>query len=83
MIFITQSYVYLEIEQSRQSESRDDWTASILTGVDWKSLCIPACLPLTIRYFPDEAILRKEYFEYNYTMIIEDGPASGRLISDR
>ena len=53
-----------------------------MTGVDWKSLCMPACLPLTINYFPDEASLKKHYFEYHYTMVIEDA-LEDNLVIDR
>ena len=31
------------------------WTGT-LKGVDWKSLCFPASLPLTIHYFPDHKV---------------------------
>ena len=44
----------------------------MLTKVDWKSLSMPACLPLTINYFPDEKTLLQNYDEYNYTMIMEE-----------
>ncbi|XP_057295818.1 GATOR complex protein DEPDC5-like isoform X1 [Hydractinia symbiolongicarpus] len=51
-----------------------DWISNVTQGVDWKSLCMPACLPLTLNYFPDETSLRSVYFEYHYTMVIEDLP---------
>eukprot|EP00794_Sanderia_malayensis_P014226 gene14226-15709_t len=57
-----------------------DWTATILTGVDWKSLSIPACLPLTTDYFPDQKIFENDYCWYNYTIIMDDN--SARLSSD-
>ncbi|CAL4145462.1 unnamed protein product, partial [Meganyctiphanes norvegica] len=31
-----------------------EWTAAMTTGVDWKSLTLPACLPITTDYFPDD-----------------------------
>ena len=30
-------------------------------GVDWKSLTIPACLPITTDYFPEERALQTDY----------------------
>lgn len=36
--------------------------------IKWKSLCSPACLPLTTDYFPSEQELIDEYQEYNYTV---------------
>ena len=49
-----------------------DWTAAIKTNVDWKSLTIPACLPLTSEFCPDKRTLNSEYLEYNYELCIED-----------
>ena len=43
-----------------------------MTGVDWKSLCMPASLPLTISHFPDEPSLKKFYSENHYNLVIED-----------
>ena len=42
-----------------------------MTGVDWKSLCMPASLPLTISHFPDEPSLKKFYSENHYNLVIE------------
>jgi len=47
------------------------WTGT-LKGVDWKSLCFPACLPLTIDYFPEHRTLSDLYVEYNYSIVIEN-----------
>ncbi|RXG51242.1 DEP domain-containing protein 5 [Armadillidium vulgare] len=38
-----------------------EWKAEITTGVDWKSLTLPACLPLTTDYFPDKQSLQYDY----------------------
>lgn len=35
---------------------------------NWKSLCFPACLPLTIEYFPTPEELSEYYLEYTYTV---------------
>ncbi|XP_023323795.1 GATOR complex protein DEPDC5 [Eurytemora carolleeae] len=41
--------------------------ATIATGVDWKSITYPACLPVTTDYKPDQRTLETEYLisEYN------------------
>lgn len=38
-------------------------------GVDWKSLTIPACLPITTDYFPDKRTLNTDYVESLYTLV--------------
>ena len=50
---------------------RHTWTGT-LKGVDWKSLCFPACLPLTIHHFPDHKTLSELYAEYNYNIVIDE-----------
>lgn len=41
----------------------------IHTGVDWKSLTIPACLPITTDYFPDQRSLNNDYVVSDYTLL--------------
>lgn len=48
--------------------SEKDWTAAMKTSVDWKSLTIPACLPLTTDYHPDQRLLDNRYFIYPNNM---------------
>lgn len=43
----------------------------ILSGVDWKSLTIPACLPITTDYFPDKRSLNNDYVVSDYTLLPE------------
>lgn len=38
-------------------------------GVDWKSLTIPACLPITTDFFPDKRSLNNDYVLSIYTLI--------------
>lgn len=40
-------------------------------GVDWKSLTIPACLPITTDYFPDQRSLHNDYVVSDYTLLPE------------
>ena len=41
-------------------------------GVDWKSLTIPACLPITTDYFPDKRSLNNDYLVSDYTLLPDD-----------
>ncbi|XP_022711750.1 GATOR complex protein DEPDC5-like isoform X2 [Varroa jacobsoni] len=50
------------------------WTPALTTGVDWKSLVIPACLPLTTDYFPDPHTLVADYTLSDYCLLPEDIP---------
>jgi DEP domain-containing protein 5 len=49
-----------------------EWSASTKTGVDWKSLTIPACLPITTDYFPDKRSLNNDYVLSIYTLLPDD-----------
>lgn len=42
------------------------------TGVDWKSLTIPACLPITTDYFPDKRSLQNDYLVSDYNLLPDD-----------
>ncbi|XP_064646189.1 GATOR1 complex protein DEPDC5-like [Lineus longissimus] len=41
-------------------------------GVDWKSLCYPAQLPMTTDYFPDQEALQKYYVFTDYSLLPDD-----------
>lgn len=41
-------------------------------GVDWKSLTIPACLPITTDYFPDDVCLCRDYVFSDYNLLPDD-----------
>lgn len=47
-------------------------TFSTRKGVDWKSLTIPACLPITTDYFPDKRSLHNDYVISDYTLLPDD-----------
>ncbi|CAL1272426.1 unnamed protein product [Larinioides sclopetarius] len=49
-----------------------EWTPAVTTGVDWKSLVIPACLPITTDYFPDRRSLQIDYVISDYNLLPED-----------
>ena len=42
------------------------------TGMDWKSLTEPACLPVTIDFFPSEDVLSRDYFEYPSKIVVSN-----------
>ncbi|CAG9822060.1 unnamed protein product [Phaedon cochleariae] len=46
-----------------------EWTPALTTGVDWKSLTIPACLPITTDYFPDRRALNIDYVVSLYSLL--------------
>ncbi|CAG7725373.1 unnamed protein product [Allacma fusca] len=48
------------------------WTPALTTGVDWKSLTIPACLPITTDYFPDDKSLQIDYVLSEYSLLPDD-----------
>nr|CAD7570654.1 unnamed protein product [Timema californicum] len=41
-------------------------------GVDWKSLTIPACLPITTDYFPDKRSLQNDFVVSDYNLLPDD-----------
>ncbi|XP_073982946.1 GATOR complex protein Iml1 isoform X2 [Rhodnius prolixus] len=49
-----------------------EWTPALTTGVDWKSLTIPACLPITTDYFPDDVCLCRDYVFSDYNLLPDD-----------
>ncbi|XP_050548397.1 GATOR complex protein Iml1-like, partial [Daktulosphaira vitifoliae] len=49
-----------------------DWLSQFSSGVDWKSLVFPACLPITTDYFPDDVTLQSYYVFSNYNLLPED-----------
>lgn len=40
--------------------------------MDWKSLTIPACLPITTDYFPDQKALQTDYVVSLYNLLPDD-----------
>lgn len=49
-----------------------EWTPAMTTGVDWKSLVMPACLPITTDFMPDINALKNDFFHYTYDLIPDD-----------
>lgn len=50
------------------ASGEQEWTPAITTGVDWKSLTMPACLPLTTDFFPSKTSLQNDYVIGEYTI---------------
>lgn len=50
------------------ASGEQEWTPAITTGVDWKSLTMPACLPLTTDFFPSQTSLQNDYVIGEYTI---------------
>ncbi|CAF1152502.1 unnamed protein product [Rotaria sordida] len=47
----------------------EPWSASMITGIDWKSLTIPASLPTTFDVEPTEDDLKRDYTHNSYELI--------------
>ncbi|KAL1922356.1 uncharacterized protein VTP21DRAFT_9895 [Calcarisporiella thermophila] len=47
-------------------------TMELQRRIDWTSLCMPACLPLTTEYFPTQEELSTQFREYTYTISPSD-----------
>ena len=47
------------------------WDATETTGVDWRSITWPACLPITTDYFPDKRAFENDYV-FNQYVIVPD-----------
>ncbi|XP_017098288.2 GATOR complex protein Iml1 isoform X1 [Drosophila bipectinata] len=55
-----------------EAEAGGGGRGKIIIGVDWKSLTIPACLPITTDYFPDKRSLNNDYVITDYTLLPDD-----------
>ena len=48
----------------------EDFASVRRTGVDWKSLTEPACLPITTDYFPPKQKLVNDYYEHPSKLLV-------------
>ena len=48
----------------------EDFASVRRTGVDWKSLTEPACLPITTDYFPPKQKLINDYYEHPSKLLV-------------
>ena len=53
-----------------QKKTVEDFTSIRRTGVDWKSLTHPACLPITVDFFPGKTKLEQEYYESPSKLVV-------------
>jgi DEP domain-containing protein 5 len=75
--FVHVRVVFILFVERAESLRREMFNAninelSVYSGVDWKSLTIPACLPITTDYFPDKRSLNNDYVWSNYTLLPDD-----------
>ena len=61
---------------------REDGRSSLLFQPNWKSLCKPAMLPLTVDYLQSAEELRLNYVEYNYTLTLSDEHDNEALLEE-
>lgn len=66
-----------------KTPDENNWTATVKTGVDWKSLTCPALLPLTTDFYPNKKTLDADYLEYNYKLYIEEEEEFDSLKQER
>lgn len=48
----------------------EDFTSVQRTGVDWKSLTDPACLPVTVDFFPSDSKLDQDYYQSPSKLVV-------------
>ncbi|XP_016972623.1 GATOR complex protein Iml1 isoform X2 [Drosophila rhopaloa] len=60
------------VDPPPEPEAGGGGRGKIIIGVDWKSLTIPACLPITTDYFPDKRSLNNDYVISDYTLLPDD-----------
>ena len=53
----------LALTKHHVSRTLEDFTSVKRTGVDWASLIEPACLPVTVDFFPSESKLNQDYYQ--------------------
>ena len=46
--------------------------ATLTTGVDWKSINFPACLPITTDYFPDKRTFENDYVVNQHRLVPDE-----------
>lgn len=62
----------------------EDFASVRRTGLDWKSVILPACLPLTTDFFPSESILERDYFENPTELVVSTvGSVTGEATGEK
>lgn len=59
----------------------EDFTSIRRTGVDWKSLTEPACLPVTVDFFPSKAKLEMDYYESPSKLVVSSYDSRSEVFS--
>ena len=92
--FSTESFGFQQKSSSLFSFSRqplevtprvlEDFASVRRTGLDWKSLTQPACLPITTDFFPSQAIMNRDYFENPTKLVVSTyGSATGEATGEK
>ena len=62
----------------------EDFASVQRTGLDWKSVTLPACLPLTTDFFPSEATLNRDYLENPTELVVSTfGSVTGEATGEK
>lgn len=59
----------------------EDFTSIRRTGVDWKSLTEPACLPITVDFFPSKSKLEMDYYESPSKLVVSSYNSQSEVFS--
>lgn len=55
----------------------EDFTSIRRTGVDWQSLTEPACLPITVDFFPSKEKLEQDYYVFPSELAVSSNNSYG------
>ena len=74
IFFLLEKKIHFLLEEKKEAiiwgpTGVEPWSASMITGIDWKSLTIPASLPTTFDVVPSAESLKRDYTDNNYTLI--------------
>ena len=62
----------------------EDFASVRRTGLDWKSLTQPACLPITTDFFPSQATMNRDYFENPTKLVVSTyGSVTGEATGEK
>ena len=59
----------------------EDFTSIRRTGVDWKSLTEPACLPVSVDFFPSKEKLEMDYYESPSNLVVSSCESQSEVFS--
>jgi hypothetical protein len=69
----TNRNVEVDLYNEERMNGGDECIAKMITGVAWKSLTIPACLPLTTDFSPNKTVWRERFVcASNYSLLLDE-----------